>query len=152
MTSIGQLGERLRSQIQQDQEAIERQTRDALMKHAESLKRLSSDALNTTRSAIKSESDLLAKSLAGVRKQAEAHIAKLPQMIWIAMLWPLLLTVALCMLAVIGTWIYLPTALFGAKTETWKLNGGKTATVIISQGWTVCTDNNNRQLPCRINP
>jgi len=152
MSKISHLAERLQSQIQQEQEAIESQTSDALAKHAESLKKLSSDALNTTKSAIKSESDLLVKSVASVRTQAEAHIEKLPQMLWIAMLWPLLLTIALCMLAVIGTWIYLPTALFSAQTETWKLNGGRTATVIISHDWTICTDNNKQQRPCRVNP
>ena len=121
------------------------------MQHGESLRKLSGDALNTTRSAIKSESDLLMKSITSVRTQAEAHVSKLPQMLWIAMLWPLLLTIGLCMFVVLLTWIWLPDALFSAKTETWTLNGGKKATVIISQDWTVCT-NNGRQYPCRINP
>lgn len=151
MSKISHLAERLKSQIQQEQEALESQTSDALAKHGESLKQLSSAALNTTKSAIKSESDLLLKSIISVRTQTEAHVSKLPQMLWIAMLWPVLLTIGLCALIVLLTWLWLPTALFSAETETWTLNGGKKATVIISQDWTICT-NNGRQYPCRINP
>ena len=151
MSKISHLSERLKSQIQQEQEAIESQTRDALRQHAESLKKLSADALTTTKSAIKSESDLLLTSITSVRTQAEAHVSKLTHKLWIAMLWPIVTTVAVCMLIVLLTWIWLPDALFSAKTETWTLNGGKKATVIISQDWTVCT-NNGRQYPCRINP
>lgn len=148
MSNISHLAERLKSQIQQEQEAIESQTSDALTKHGESLKRLSSDALNTTKNAIRSESDLLLKSITSVRTQAEQHVAKLPHMLWIAMLWPVLLTIGLCATIVLLTWLWLPTALFQAQTVSRDIDN-RAYTVIVSPGWTTCTIDKNKY-PCKM--
>lgn len=147
MSKISHLSERLQSQIQQEQEALESQTRDALTAHASALKKLSADALTTTKSAIKSESDLLMKSLNSVRTRTEQHIEKLPRLLLLSMLWPVLTTIGLCMLVVILTWIWLPTALFRAQTVSQDMSDNQTYTVIVSPGWTVC-EINKKSYPC----
>lgn len=153
MSNISHLAERLKSQIQHEQQEIENQTSDALKKHSESLKRLSSDALNTTRSAIKSESETLIQSIRKAHSLTEQQISRLPRLLLVSMLWPIMGTAAVCLLMIGLTWLYLPTELFTAKTETWRLQGANgqpvLATVIIDQSWTVCTDK-GEQRPCKI--
>jgi len=90
------------------------------------------------------------ETIAGIRLQAEDQIKHVPKMLMLSMLIPVALTIALCLLAILMTWIYLPAELFSAKTETINLSGGKTATVIISNDWTMCTLENNQQKPCKI--
>ena len=152
MSAVSQLGERLKAQIQHDQEAIEGATSDALKAHEASLKRLSSDALNTTRTAIKSESDMLIQSIKKARSLTDEHTSRLPHLLMMSMLLPIAATIALCALMIGLTWIYLPMPLFSATTETWTMQtqrGPAQAIVITSPGWTVCTDKSGQQRPCK---
>lgn len=144
------MGERLKSQIEQDQKAIEDQTQAALTAHASALKKLSSDALNTTKSAIQSESKTLLQSIEDAQLLTSGQAERLRRLSLTLTLWPILATAAACLLMIGLTWLYLPTELFTAKTETWTLGGGKQATVIISQDWTICRDQQQTPRPCKI--
>ncbi len=147
MSNISHLAERLKSQIQQEQEALESQTSDALKKHSESLRQLSSDALNTTRSAIKSESDTLIQSIREAYSLTEQQIDRLPRLLMVSMLWPILATAAACLLMIGLTWLYLPTALLKAQTVNREMNNNQTYTVIVSPGWTTC-EIDKKSYPC----
>lgn len=140
----------MKSQIEQDQKAIEDQTQAALTAHASALKKLSRDALTTTKTAIQSESDMLIQSIKKAHSLTEQQISRLPRLVMVSMLWPILATAAACLLMIGLTWLYLPTELFTAKTETWTLGEGKQATVIISQDWGICRDQQQTPRPCKI--
>ena len=151
MSKILPLAERLKLQIQSEQEALESQTSAALNKHQESLKLLSNDALNTMKSVISSENELLIQSINSARTQTLAHFRQLPRAFLMAMLLPVLLTILLCTLIAILTWMWLPTALFQAQTVSKEMPDGKTYTLIVDSNWTTC-EVNKKSFPCVAQP
>jgi len=148
MSSISHLSERLKSQIQQEQEALESQTSAALKKHGESLQRLLSAELNTTKSAIQRERQALGQALSSARAEAEAqHRVMLQRLRWL-LIWPLAAVAGLCGLMLLATWLWMPTALLGAQTDRRLMADGRTYLVITAPGWTVCRIE-GRALPCK---
>jgi len=147
--SMAGLSERLQAQLQADQKALESQTSAALKKHGESLRQLSSAALDTTKSAIQRERQMLVQALSSARAEAEAqHKAMLQRLRWL-LLWPLAAVAGLCGLIVLATWLWMPTALLGAQTDRRLMADGRTYLVITSPGWTVCRVD-GRALPCKL--
>lgn len=136
--SISHLSEHLRHKIQQDQRAIEDVTRRALNAHADSLRRLSDDALNTMRDVI------------------HAHNRRLRRMLWASVLLPVLAATLGCllMIAAAGAWLYLRAdglyTLYTTTTATWRLADGRQALVITDERWQTCTSQSGRVFPCRI--
>jgi hypothetical protein len=93
--SVAALSERLQQQLKNDQQAVSNQTEALLEKHAEGLRKLSDDALTTTKTAIKSQRLVL----------DDLHALTLRRIRWL-MLWPLLASagLSLLMLASAGAW------------------------------------------------
>ena len=89
--SMAALSEKLQQQLKADQEAVKNQTESLLKLHADSLKKLSDDALNTTRNATQRHATELEK----------LHSSTAQRLRWL-MFWPLLSSVCLSILIVLA--------------------------------------------------
>ena len=152
--NVAQLSSLLAEKTAQDRQQIEEQTSEQLRLHAESLKRLSSDALSTTRSAIEQQQQALAASLSALQKQIEAQRqalakatkgqhqaltdeieAQTKRLLWL-MKWPILGTLAVCLVICGLTWGYWTLAKpYGLEV----MGDGRTYQVMKGDGWTLCT-------------
>lgn len=89
--SMASLSEKLQQQLKADQDAVKNQTESLLKLHADSLKKLSEDALNTTRAATQRHAMELEK----------LHSSTVQRLRWL-MFWPLLSSVCLSILIVLA--------------------------------------------------
>lgn len=89
--SMAGLSEKLQQQLQADQEAVKHQTSVLLKQHAQGLQKLSAAALDTTKSAIQRQSVAM----------EQMHAETLQRLRWL-MLWPLLTSVSLSLVIVLG--------------------------------------------------
>ena len=138
MNPTSPLAERLKAQIEEERKLLEHQTQEILMQHGESLKKLSEDALNTTKDALKKESVLLSKSLKSVRDDSEKAWKIVLNRLWWASLFPILLTILLCAACVMVIWWEMPGWLTDIQTKEMVFSDGKSYQIITSPGWTVC--------------
>ena len=111
MSNIGQLSERLKSQIEIERQQIEQTCSDALKRHEQSLQALSDHAVSTTRRAIDRETQALIVALKHQAQQIErqsaaleaSHLAAAQRLIWLMRL-PLLIVLIACLTASAGIW------------------------------------------------
>ena len=168
------LAEQIKDRTEADRALIEDQTSKLLEQHAQSLRQLSSAALTSTRSVIESETAKLGKALSGLaatidkqstalanstgslKKQADAQGQKLEaeieaqtkRLLWL-MRWPLLGTLAVCLLTCAGTWGYWTLA---KPYSLQQMNSGSYQ-VMNGDGWTMCSLGTAQQpinRPCRL--
>ncbi len=149
MNPSSPLAERLKSQIEEERKLLEHQTQEILMQHGESLKKLSENALNTTKDALKKESVLLSKSLKSVRDDSEKAWKTVLNRLWWASLFPILLTICLCALCIIVIWWEMPGWLDDIQTKERIFPDGKTYQIITSPGWTLCQSSPGVWIPCK---
>lgn len=100
------LSERLRQQIEDDQEAVKSQTRQLLNEHAAALKKARHDAQRTTEA-------VTADHLNQLQQLQSRHMQMLRGMLWLAPL----VTVLLCGLMLAGTWYMTERMIESAKSQ-----------------------------------
>ena len=100
------LSERLRQQIEADQEAVKSQTRQLLNEHAAALKKARHDAQRTTEA-------VTADHLNQLQQLQSRHMQMLRGMLWLAPL----VTVLLCGLMLAGTWYMTERMIESAKSQ-----------------------------------
>ena len=100
------LSERLRQQIEDDQEAVKSQTRQLLNEHAAALKKARHDAQRTTEA-------VTADHLNQLQQLQSRHMQMLRGMLWLAPL----VTVLLCGLMLAGTWYMAERMIESAKSR-----------------------------------
>ena len=100
------LSERLRQQIEDDQEAVKSQTRQLLNEHAAALKKARHDAQRTTEA-------VTADHLNQLQQLQCRHMQMLRGMLWLAPL----VTVLLCGLMLAGTWYMTERMIESAKSR-----------------------------------
>ena len=100
------LSERLRQQIEADQEAVKSQTRQLLNEHAAALKKARHDAQRTTEA-------VTADHLNQLQQLQSRHMQMLRGMLWLTPL----VTVLLCGLMLAGTWYMTERMIESAKSQ-----------------------------------
>ena len=100
------LSERLRQQIEDDQEAVKSQTRQLLNEHAAAWKKARHDAQRTTEA-------VTADHLNQLQQLQSRHMQMLRGMLWLAPL----VTVLLCGLMLAGTWYMTERMIESAKSR-----------------------------------
>ena len=100
------LSERLRQQIEADQEAVKSQTRQLLNEHAAALKEARHDAQRTTEA-------VTADHLNQLQQLQSRHMQMLRGMLWLTPL----VTVLLCGLMLAGTWYMTERMIESAKSQ-----------------------------------
>ena len=172
-SNLAGLAEQIKDRTEADRALIEDQTSKLLEQHAQSFRQLSSGALISTRSVIESETAKLEKALTGLaatidkqsaalanstgslKKQTDAQGQKLEaeieaqtkRLLWL-MRWPLLGTLAVCLLVCLGTWGYWKLA------KPWSVEqmGAGAYEVMKGDGWSLCNVGTQKQpisRPCR---
>jgi hypothetical protein len=112
-TSALSLSEKLAQRQQQESEAAQSRMQELQQQHESSLQQLSTAALDTTRSVTAAQQEALSSALKASEKAVKAHAGDLrslhtltlQRLRWL-MLWPLLATVALCLLMLASATIY----------------------------------------------
>jgi exonuclease VII large subunit len=154
--TVSSLNERLKQKQQQDREAIEAASQDALHQHEQTLSKLSSDALSTTKRAIQKRQRAIERELqqqqSRISEQTgelmQTHEREVRRLKW-ALRLPLATIALIFLIACGGIWgwwkVQTPWTVETMSTP----NGPADYRVLKGTGWTQCPTRSRGKVPCR---
>lgn len=99
LSSMVKLSDRLQQQLQAEQEALQNQTTELLKQHSESLKKLSSVGLATTKAVTDRQHEQLQQNLLQLHRKIGRCMR------WM-LLWPVLVSLVVCLLMLCTAGLY----------------------------------------------
>lgn len=153
--NVMQLSALIQQKAEADRQQIEQQTSEQFRLHAESLKKLSAEGLSSTARDIEKASKVVRSMLNEQARQIKQQSQSTSQEVTVALeaairrlrwvlLWPLLVTAALCLVICGLTWVYWKAA---TPWEIVTMSNGKQYKVM-KDDWTTC--NTPVPKPCRL--